>query len=248
MATLLLRLAGPMQAWGTDSKVDTRATGAQPSKSGVIGMIASAMGRSRDESVEDLSVLRFGVRTDQAGTMLRDYHTAHHPTDTKRAYITNRFYLEDAVFLIGLEGDEPLLRRIDEAVMHPYYPLFMGRRSCPVSGRVSLGMRDKPLREALTDEPWLASDWYKRRHEGDAELELTLDAEGSEGGYLVRDVPVSFSQNRRRYGFRKVESGAVPRMGAGSSERTTAHDPFEGLEGLRCIYRAWSSTSTAGIQ
>ena len=38
MATLLLRLAGPLQAWGTDSKVDIRRTDGHPSKSGVIGM------------------------------------------------------------------------------------------------------------------------------------------------------------------------------------------------------------------
>ncbi len=248
MATLLLRLAGPMQAWGTDSKVDTRATGTQPSKSGIIGLVAAALGRSREEPVDDISALRFGVRTDQEGTMLRDYHTAHHPTDMKRAYITNRYYLEDAVFLVGLEGDKSLLRRIDEAVTHPYYPLFMGRRSCPVSGRVSLGMRDKPLREALTDEPWLASDWYKRRHGEGAELELTMDCDDSEGGYLVRDVPISFSQNRRKHGFRKVESGIVPRKDAGSSERVTDHNAFEGLGGLRCIYHVWSSTSIAGIR
>ena len=37
MSTLLLRLAGPMQSWGTDSKFDVRRTGREPSKSGVIG-------------------------------------------------------------------------------------------------------------------------------------------------------------------------------------------------------------------
>lgn len=236
MTTLLLRLAGPMQAWGTDSKVDTRTTGAQPSKSGIVGMIAAAMGRSRDELVDDISALRFGVRTDQGGTILRDYHTAHHPTEKKRAYITNRYYIEDAVFLVGLEGNVSLLRQIDEAVMHPYYPLFMGRRSCPVSGRISLGLRDKPLREALTDEPWLASDWYRHKHGEVEKLELTIDCDDSEGGYLIRDVPISFSQIRRRYGFRKVKSGIVPRKDVDNSERVTEHDAFDGLGDLRCIY------------
>lgn len=232
MATLLLRLAGPMQAWGTDSKVDTRTAGTQPSKSGVVGMIAAAMGRSRDESVDDIAALRFGVRTDQEGTVLRDYHTVHHPTDSKRTYITNRYYLEDAVFLIGLEGDESMLHSIDEAVTHPYYPLFMGRRSCPVTGRVSLGIRDKTLREALENEPWLASDWYKRRHKKDASQELTIDCDNPEKGYLVRDVPISFSQKRRKYGFRKVETTAVVHSGEKSNECTTEHDAFDGLEGL----------------
>ena len=37
MATLLLRLAAPLQAWGADSKFETRKTGREPTKSGVIG-------------------------------------------------------------------------------------------------------------------------------------------------------------------------------------------------------------------
>ena len=42
MAVLLLRLAGPMQSWGTDSKLQDRGSGEYPSKSGVIGLIAAA--------------------------------------------------------------------------------------------------------------------------------------------------------------------------------------------------------------
>lgn len=230
MATLLLRLAGPLQAWGTDSKVDTRTTDAHPSKSGVIGMIAAAMGRSRDESVEDISSLRFGIRIDQEGTVLRDYHTAHHPTKEKLAYITNRYYLEDALFLVGLEGDESILSSIDSAVSHPYYPMFMGRRSCPVSGRVSLGIRDMQLEDALRSEPWLAADWYKRRHKDPLELELVLEAAASEDGYFVRDDPISFSQNRRRYGFRKIRADGAPVKSPSTDERATEHDAFEDLE------------------
>ena len=55
MGTLLLRLAAPLQAWGIDSKFNIRQTGNVPSKSGVVGLLAAALGRTRDESVEDLS-------------------------------------------------------------------------------------------------------------------------------------------------------------------------------------------------
>ena len=229
MSTLLLRLAGPLQAWGTDSKVDTRETDAHPSKSGVIGMIAAAQGRSRDDPIDDLSSLRFGVRVDQEGSILRDYHTAHHPVKDKRAYITNRYYLEDSVFLVGLEGEESLLTEIDQSISHPYYPLFLGRRSCPVAGRLSLGIRNTSLENALVEEPWLAADWYKRRHGDVPELETILDSE-SENGYFVRDNPISFSQNRRQHGFRKVESNAIERTGARLDEPPTEHDVFGNLE------------------
>lgn len=49
MSTLLLRLAGPMQSWGTDSKFDVRRTQREPSKSGVIGLIAAALGIPRQD-------------------------------------------------------------------------------------------------------------------------------------------------------------------------------------------------------
>ena len=50
MATLLLRLAAPLQAWGADSKFETRKTNREPTKSGVIGLLAAALGLRRDES------------------------------------------------------------------------------------------------------------------------------------------------------------------------------------------------------
>ena len=44
MNTLLLRLAGPMQSWGTQSRFFTRDTGLEPSKSGVIGPALRRLG------------------------------------------------------------------------------------------------------------------------------------------------------------------------------------------------------------
>ena len=61
MSTLLLRLAAPLQAWGINSKFDIRKTEREPSKSGVIGLLAAALGRRRDESLDDLTALTFGI-------------------------------------------------------------------------------------------------------------------------------------------------------------------------------------------
>lgn len=76
MATLLLRLQGPMQSWGTTSRFDERDTQLEPSKSGVLGLVCAALGRDRHEPVDDLAVLRMGVRVDQEGVPMRDYQTA----------------------------------------------------------------------------------------------------------------------------------------------------------------------------
>ena len=50
MATLLLRLAAPLQAWGADSKFEARKTNREPTKSGVIGLLAAALGVQLDEA------------------------------------------------------------------------------------------------------------------------------------------------------------------------------------------------------
>ena len=127
MATLLLRLAAPMQSWGIDSKFDTRKTNREPTKSGVIGLLAAALGlrRDADQALERLNQLRFAVRVDQEGTLLVDFHTAK---SEKTNYVTKRYYLADAIFLVGLESeDRPFLEQLDRALRSPAYPLFLGR-------------------------------------------------------------------------------------------------------------------------
>lgn len=88
MGTLLLRLAGPLQAWGYDSKFETRRTGREPTKSGVTGLLAAALGRKRDEAIDDLLALHFGVRVDKEGELLHDYHTVQ--MKSGKTYVTHR--------------------------------------------------------------------------------------------------------------------------------------------------------------
>ena len=89
MSTLLLRLAGPMQSWGVESKFEVRRSGTEPSKSAVIGLIAAAMGRRRDSSLDDLNQLMFGVRVDQPGVIQRDFQMVK---NEKTSYLTYRYY------------------------------------------------------------------------------------------------------------------------------------------------------------
>ena len=70
MPTLLLRLVGPMQSWGTTSRFDQRDTGKEPSKSGVVGLLAAALGIDRENwtDLEPLTRLSMGVRHDRPGS------------------------------------------------------------------------------------------------------------------------------------------------------------------------------------
>ena len=108
MATLLLRLQGPMQSWGTTSRFDERDTQLEPSKSGVLGLVCAALGRDRKEPVDDLGSLRMAVRVDREGIPMRDYQTATGvvastgKADANRTVVSQRYYLADAIFLVGL--------------------------------------------------------------------------------------------------------------------------------------------------
>lgn len=199
MATLLLRLAAPLQAWGSDSKFETRRTGREPSKSGIVGLLAAALGyrRYEFESLVALNKLRFGVRTDKEGKLLRDFHTAH-KDPTKPPYVTKRYYLSDAVFLVGLEGDKELLERLEYALSHPVFPLFLGRRSCPPTLPLCIGIRDATLIDALRGEPALVEN--PRRA-----MRITADAmENDKRTSVQRDIAVSFDPRCRRHNFRTV--------------------------------------------
>lgn len=235
MSTLLLRLAAPLQSWGVDAKFDRRGTERIPTKSGVIGLATAALGRRRNESLEDLQKLGFGIRIDREGTLLRDYHTAR---SEKSAYVTHRYYLSDAVFLAGLEGDEALLLAIEVALHHPMFPLFLGRRACPPEGRLSLGIRmGKTLLEALREEPWQASDWQRRREALEVSLRIVTDDDGKDNNaYFQRDVPISYDHIHRQFGFRRVSDRGLcivpnPDSRRAVVEGPTEHDPMQELGG-----------------
>ena len=164
MTTLLLRLQGPMQSWGTTSRFDERDTQLEPSKSGVLGLVCAALGRDRSEPVEDLAALRMGVRIDREGVPMRDYQTAtgvavasSGKADRNRTVVSPRYYLSDAVFLVGLEGNQILLARIQAALRAPVWPLALGRKSFVPSSPVYLpdGLLEKPLELALSHWPCL---------------------------------------------------------------------------------------------
>lgn len=206
-----------------------------PSKSGVAGMLAAALGRARGESVDDLSALRFGVRSDQPGIVVRDYHTAQRrdPATGKGkeggAMLSNRHYLSDAVFLVGLEGEHIPLTALAEAVQAPKFALSLGRRSCAPDRPVFHSLVDESLEEALEQTPWLASESHQRRalRRGNVSLLCTLDST-SPTGEMERDVAVSFDPSHRRFGWRHVRRTWV--NPPGTTTEADEHNPMAELE------------------
>jgi CRISPR system Cascade subunit CasD len=219
MKTLLLRLEGPMQSWGTSSRFTERDTGLEPSKSGVIGLLCAALGKPRLEREEDASrwpplselvALRMGVRLDRPGTVGVDFQTAGGGRFGRREYgvakadgsrgeavMSWRYYLQDASFLVGLESEnEGLLTRLHEALRAPVWPLSLGRKSYVPSAPVYMkdGMREGELMEVLASYPLAADRVYPVR--------IVLDDREGVGGEVRLDLPLDFS--RRQFGARPV--------------------------------------------
>ena len=214
MPVLLMRLAGPLQSWGSASRFTRRETETMPTKSGVIGMIAAALGMGRDESLARFQGLRFGVRVDQPGSVLSDFQTARDDSG-KSMPLSRRYYLQDAVFLAGIEDESGSDRLIDyrRALQKPYYSLFLGRRSCPPDGPLVTTIVDDSLECALRDAPWQATEhyrqWLSRNTQrypelcrGDIMVE-TMNDKGTEGFVeAFNDEPVSFDPRWRRWSSR----------------------------------------------
>lgn len=217
MPTLLLRLVGPMQSWGTTSRFDERDTGKEPSKSGVIGLVAAAMGIDREnwKDLEPLTRLTLSVRHDRPGLVKRDYQTAGcgvaggiikaDGTHASDGVVSRRLYLADAAFLVGLEGDRwPLLERAYEALRNPCWPLSLGRKSYVPAESVWVenGLVQDPIRHVLTRWPWIVR---RRQRETIPEKLLCSFESDDETGALRMDQPMS-SFADRRFGARFVRS------------------------------------------
>ncbi len=214
MHTLLLRLVGPMQSWGVSSRFTVRDTLREPTKSGVVGLIAAALGRPRTAAIDDLAALRMGVRIDQPGRVAMDYHTAQNVYRAsgghKDTEVSRRYYLADAAFLVGLEsGDGTWLARIHQALRNPRWPLFLGRKAFVPAEPVWLadGVKELSLLDALKTYPWLGHDEsaYQNIHN----LRVVMD---DAQGVIVRyDLPISFRWDQRRYAPRRVTSFFIDR-------------------------------------
>lgn len=191
-----------------------------PTKSGVIGLLAAASGRRRTDPIVDLLDLRLGVRVEQEGTILRDYHTVGDfrgrglPTarvDRKgnqrrrsgaASQLTERFYLQDARFIAVVSGEHELLTGLALAVENPHFPPALGRRSCvpsaPLLVRTPDGRRlwDGTVLETLRQVPWQASEAHRRRLEQRRELGATVSLLASvDADSGNRDAPVDIRKD-----------------------------------------------------
>ncbi len=231
---LLVRLSAPMQSWGVMSRFSRRDTGKEPSKSGVIGLLCAALGISRDEAhtdnpfFDELKNLKMGVCVVREGILQSDYHTAQNIAKadggTKDTELSTRFYLADADFVVGLEGDNfETLETVQKALQKPKWQLFLGRKAFaldfPVYFREGVITTDKSLEEYLKgDELDKILQGYDNEF-GNKRFDVSprkrLIIEDKDGSETRQDVPLSFAG--RRFTNRRVRTEFIPLKNGGEN-------------------------------
>lgn len=213
---LILRLDGPMQAWGTHTFEDFRPSNLFPTRSGLLGLLGACLGieRRNHAALEQLDAsIEFTMRADQAvlradnakptlkaAVKLPDFHTvlAARKVDgstNKNAVMSRREYLFDAAFTVAV-GTKPellvTLEAIANALRYPCFTPVLGRRSCPIT---------RPLLDGAPIEARNAK----------AALAMTLPVGGliyaesdleSTQPLRIRDVPMR--GHTRQFGTRQV--------------------------------------------
>jgi len=208
MSNLIIYLDGPMQGWGYMADHAWRNCLPHPTRSGVTGILAAALGIDRNDPEEPEKIARInrlrmtiiGLQTSQRiapGRQIRDYHTAQ--TRNKRgevvgnAEVTHRDYLLDSKFLVLLDGDEDLLNAIQPALRNPTWFATLGRRSCVPASPLLLGRFDSEL---------MAIAELQKRLGRPVNIILRVEEGYENGATLLRDLPISFSA--RTHGQRMV--------------------------------------------
>jgi CRISPR system Cascade subunit CasD len=173
---LVFTLSATLAAMGDVAGHERRGSWTWPGRSAVLGLVAAALGIRRDGDFAAVDALRMAVAVFDAGRPLRDYHTVQTvPTALARrpqarpaalalagkdanTTITLRDYRTDALFGVAMTG--PGLPALAQALERPVFPLYLGRKSCPLSAPLApqLVQADSPeaAMAALQLPPWRA--------------------------------------------------------------------------------------------
>lgn len=217
-ACLVLLLDGPMQSWGFASRFTRRTTALHPTKSGIAGLLAAAMGVDKHGPDEAAIVARLAAlqcttvtlpkkrgATELPMLRLQDYHTIGGGYDkgtdwmkkpraangaTLETVLSERHYLLDSRFGVLLQGECDWLEEIATKLRNPTWGLWLGRKCCiPATPLlVGVGSDRDAAWQMLRKAAALEQDILMTQFDHVVEGET---ADGLDGEWL-NDSPVSF--------------------------------------------------------
>ncbi len=221
---LAFQIDAPMQSWGVASRYQHRESESFPTKSGVTGVLAAALGIDKhapdeDEAIAPLADLKMTVlhapkQHKRSAQRLSDFHTVGGGYDRKdnfekmhivrtadgkvsaHAVITHRTYLTDTRFIVLLEGATSLLEQCATALENPKWGVWFGRKCC-IPAAPLLPTLAPSQEEALQKISNLLGLDQAAFAIGEGRREAALD-----GAWYQQDKPVSFG--RREFLSRPV--------------------------------------------
>lgn len=211
---LILRLDGPMQAWGTHTYEDFRPSNLYPTRSGLLGLLAACLGIERGDHARQAALaasVEFSVRVDTAverldrkqpvkkpGVKLPDFHTVMDARKVdgkanKFPVVSRREYLFDAAFSVAVRAKADATFTLDviaAALRRPLYTPTLGRRACP------------PARPVFDGEAEAADGIAALQKVSGNGVLIYSESRESDQPLRLRDVPLH--GHKRQFGTRLV--------------------------------------------
>lgn len=232
---LIFQLHGPMASWGVDAPGEVRHSHELPSRSALLGLLAAALGIRRDEEERLNDFNRhysFLLCASQNPRWARDYHTVQMPKEVRKAryfsrreelsvpellsaLISRRDYYTDAWWMVALTEtpDAPYsLAQLREALQHPVFPLYLGRKSHPMALPVAPLLIEGAAPDVLNEAYHQYRDKFNALRLPLAKLQPECWWEGEHDGLEAnkvlrrRDRPMSRQQ--WTFGERTINQGA----------------------------------------
>lgn len=200
---LVFRLYGPMASWGEIAVGESRHSAVHPSRSALLGLLSAALGVRREDDDAQTALndgYRFGVKLHATGHPLRDYHTVQAGPQLKKliyrtrrqelslprrdqlgTLLSAREYRCDSFSTVAV-GAKPgagwSLAQLAEALRYPVFPLYLGRKSCPLAAPLAPRLAEfESLKSALdcfdaSPFPELDKDGTRARNIAERRLKL----------------------------------------------------------------------------
>lgn len=220
MKWLLMWLEGPLQSWGHDSRFSRRESLAFPTRSGILGLLCAASGRTgaQDEwlaSMESYPQHVISYRRDtreSRALQLRDFQMVGSGYDNSDKWqtllvpkkidgtksvgggtkITHRAYLQDAAFACILQIPEQQVTQLAQALQEPIWDLSLGRKCCVPNDFIFRGLYET-MQEAEDQAAAIAASKSK------IENFRVLEGEHPDADdcFILNDVPLAFGLSKR---------------------------------------------------
>ncbi|WP_312952661.1 type I-E CRISPR-associated protein Cas5/CasD [Superficieibacter sp.] len=171
---LVFQLYAPLASWGEEAPGEMRHSATVPTRSALLGLLAAALGVRRDEE-ERLNNINqhyhLAVHALSAqDRWLRDYHTVSAPRENKKyryytrrdelchapdevsTLISQREYRCDGywhVAISAMPGAPYSPEELRDALLAPHFPLYLGRKSCPLALPLAPRLITGTLKEVL---------------------------------------------------------------------------------------------------